>query len=60
MRYLLLIFVLGLSGCTLGEALGFGAATGLGGYLLGEHMNKNDHPSRYYHCERGEHYDRCY
>lgn len=56
---LLSLLLIVLPGCTVGEALLGAGAAGLGGYLLGEH-SENNHPTRYYHCERGPHYDRCY
>lgn len=56
---MLLAIWLSVAGCTVGEALLGAGAAGLGGYLLGEHSG--DHrPTRYYRCEEGKHYDRCY
>jgi hypothetical protein len=60
MKTILLIMMLALSGCTVGEAvLGAGAA-GLGGYIIGrENQPRQEYRHRRY-CEERRGYTRCW
>ncbi len=60
MKTALLIIMMALSGCTVGEAvLGAGAA-GLGGYLLGREDRPRTEYRRYQRCEQHGNHVHCW